>query len=348
MRTAIVLFNLGGPDSLQSVRPFLQNLFSDPAIIGAPTLIRLPLAWWIAKRRTPKAQGIYAEMGGKSPINEQTDQQARALEAQLGEEYKVFYTMRYWHPMSDEVALAVTHYNPDRIILLPLYPQFSTTTTGSSFADWQRAATKAGLEAPTQYLCCYPQHPRFIQAHAELLRDAIAQSRAQNQQMPRILFSAHGLPEKIIAAGDPYQQQVEATTQAVVSALVDALNIPELDFSICYQSRVGPLKWIGPSTEDEITRAGADKKPIILTPIAFVSEHSETLVELDIEYRELAEHAGVLDYIRVPALSSHPLYIQAMAEMIKTYEGGATLCRADGKTPCQNAAQCPHTTRNAA
>jgi ferrochelatase len=311
-KTAIILMNLGGPDSQEAVRPFLFNLFNDPAIIGAPKLIRLAIATLISRRRAPVAANIYAEMGGKSPILEQTEAQAQALAAALHEDghVKIFTCMRYWHPMSDEVVQQVKSYAPDHIILLPLYPQFSTTTSRSSLQDWWRAAKEGGIgNIPTTDICCYFDQQSFINAHGALLRDVLF--RLSERTRPRVLFSAHGLPEKIIKAGDPYQWQVEQTAERIVKLL----RFDQLDYVVCYQSRVGPLKWIGPSTTDEIERAGRDGVPIVLVPIAFVSEHSETLVELDIEYKELAHEKGVPEYYRIPALTTHPYFIEALREL---------------------------------
>ena len=310
-KTAIVLLNLGGPDSLEAVQPFLFNLFNDPAIIGAPKLIRLMIARLISRRRAPIAQKIYQEMGGKSPIFEQTEAQANALTASLADDgnVKVFICMRYWHPMSDAVVQQVKEYAPDHVILLPLYPQFSTTTSRSSLQDWWRAAKDAGLDVPTTDICCYADQQSFINAHGALLREVLFN--LSKDARPRVLFSAHGLPEKIIKGGDPYQWQVEQTAMRIVQLLM----FDGLDYKVCYQSRVGPLKWIGPSTVEEIERAGSDKVPVILVPIAFVSEHSETLVELDIEYKELAHEVGVPEYYRIPALTTHPYFIEGLREL---------------------------------
>lgn len=307
-KTAVILFNLGGPDSLKAVRPFLFNLFFDKAILRVPLPLRLFLATLISSTRHKKAQGIYAQMGGRSPIVHETEKQALALESALKEhgEYKTFIVMRYWHPRAKDVMKKVKIYAPEKIILLPLYPQFSTTTTQSSLDEWNKEAKKAGLVSPTKTICCYPTHPEFIAAHAALIKEKMMGDNV------RILFSAHGLPEQIIEAGDPYQWQVEQT----VAAVVKNLSVQNLDYAICYQSRVGRLKWIGPSTEDEIGRAGADGKNIVLVPIAFVSEHSETLVELDIEYRHMAETKGVKAYTRVPTLSVHQGYIHTLKQLV--------------------------------
>lgn len=310
-KRAVVLFNLGGPDGSQAVRPFLFNLFNDPAIIGAPMPIRWLLAQLISRRRAPVAREIYQQIGGKSPLLELTQAQARALEDALSSEEgetRVFICMRYWHPMSAQTAVDVKAFDPDEVVLLPLYPQYSTTTTGSSLADWHRAAAKAGLSAPTRSLCCYATEPGWIKAQADLTEQAM---KALDTPY-RVLFSAHGLPKKIVDAGDPYQWQVDQTAMAVV----DALALDGLDWAVCYQSRVGPLQWIGPSTEDELARAALDGKAVVVVPIAFVSEHSETLVELDIEYRELALAKGVPDYIRVPAVGTHAQFIGGLADLI--------------------------------
>ena len=307
MKIAIILFNLGGPDALDAVQPFLRNLFSDPAIISLPAWLRLPLARLIAARRTPKARAIYEKIGGGSPILGQTEAQARALEEALGSEHewRGYVCMRYWHPMTERVVQSVKRFAPARIVLLPLYPQFSTTTTASSFNAWKKAAD---FKTPTVEIESYPTEPGFIRASVELVKQGLAEA---GDGPKRVLFSAHGLPEKVIKRGDPYQRQVEQTAAAIAGHLDGA------DWSVCYQSRVGPLKWIGPPTEAEIRRAAADGKSIVLYPLSFVSEHSETLVELDIEYRHLAEQAGVPKYVRVPTVGTHPQFIHGLANLVR-------------------------------
>ena len=309
-KTAVVLLNLGGPDSPAAVRPFLVNLFSDPAIIGAPAPIRWVLARFIAARRAKLASRIYAHLGGGSPLLANTEVQAAALEKDLGQGFKVFISMRYWAPRAAETAAAVRAWGAEQVILLPLYPQFSTATSASSVADWRRAGKSSGLDAPTSALCCYPAAVGFIEAVADLTEPLLADARRAGPA--RVLFSAHGLPEKIIARGDPYQWQVEASAAAVA----DRLDLSANEWQVCYQSRVGPLKWIGPSTEAEIARAGAEKTAVVVVPIAFVSEHSETLVELDIEYAELARKAGVPSYLRVPTVGTHEKFIACLARLV--------------------------------
>lgn len=340
MRKAVILFNLGGPDRPDAIRPFLFNLFSDPAILRVPYPIRMALAYFLARRRAGPAAAIYEQLGGKSPLLENTQAQARALETALadGGETRVFIAMRYWHPMSEEVAQAVKQFDPDQIILLPLYPQWSTTTTASSIGVWNSAARSAGLNKPTRILCCYPTEPGFVTAIADLVRAGIAEAAAHGR--PRILFSAHGLPKKIVEAGDPYQWQCERTA----AAIVESLGIADLDWINCYQSRVGPLEWIGPSTDSEIERAGRDGVPVVIVPIAFVSEHSETLVEIEIEYRHLARERGVPYFVRVPTVGTAPAFIDGLANLVRKIVSGACgLCSEDGGRLCPNEFQgCPH------
>lgn len=335
-KTAVVLFNLGGPDSQAAVKPFLFNLFKDPAIIRLPLLPRYLLARLISARRAAKARDIYARMGGRSPILPQTAAQAAALKRSLGaDDYRVLIAMRYWHPFSDEAARAAKEWGAERVVLLPLYPQFSTTTTGSSLPDWRRAAEKAGLHVPMAAIGCYPDEPGFIAAQTALLRESLAQVEAAGGHGPiRILFSAHGLPKKIVRDGDPYQMQVERS----VAAVLRQLNRPELDTQICYQSRVGPLEWLGPSTDAEVERAARDGCSILVVPITFVSEHSETLVELDIEYAELARLHGAKDYVRVPTVGTQPEFIAGLARLVRHSEifDGQPRC-GSGERPCGNA-----------
>jgi protoporphyrin/coproporphyrin ferrochelatase len=311
-RTAVVLMNLGGPDSLAAVAPFLFNLFKDPAIIRLPAPLRLPLAWLIARGRVRTARDIYARLGGGSPLLANTEAQARALEAALGDRHRCFIAMRYWHPTSAAAARAVAEWAPDEIVCLPLYPQFSTTTTASSLAEWRHAAARHGLTLPTRSVCCYPIDSGFIDAVAGLIRTVLDRA-AGAGRTPRLLLSAHGLPQRIVDAGDPYPAQVEMTARAIVAALA----LPDLDWRVCFQSRVGPLKWIGPSTDAEIRRAGADCVPLVVTPISFVSEHSETLVELDLDYRRIAEASGVPAYHRVPTVGAEPGFIAALAQLVR-------------------------------
>ncbi|KAG4075039.1 hypothetical protein HA402_006390, partial [Bradysia odoriphaga] len=260
--------------------------------------------------RESTAQKIYEEIGGKSPILENTEMQVEALELLLNKdknhEYKVFICMRYWHPFADEVIQSVKQFGPDEVILLPLYPQYSTTTTLSSTEDWQKNAKKHGLKCNTKIIDHYHNNEDFIAAHAELI--AKYYQLASKIGKPRVLFSAHSLPLSVIKKGDPYAAQVEETARLIVKKL--AIN--NLDWLVCYQSKIGPVKWLEPSTENELSRAKADRVPVVITPIAFVSEHSETLVELDIEYKEIIKDGY---YFRVPTLSISPLFIKCLADL---------------------------------
>ena len=320
-RVAVVLFNLGGPDGPDAVRPFLYNLFKDPAIISVPALLRYPLAALISTRREASAQANYNIMGGASPLLPETQKQAAALDAALADArpdltVKSFIAMRYWKPFADQTAKEVAAFAPDEIVLLPLYPQFSTTTTASSLADWAKTYSGPGR---TRTVCCYPTAQGLIAAHADKIRQTWID--AGRPAKVRLLFSAHGLPEKVIKGGDPYQAQIEATA-AAVAALVPELS----DWRVCYQSRVGPMKWIGPSTVEEIHAAGEQGVGLLITPIAFVSEHIETLVELDHEYAELAEQQGVVPYLRAPALGVEQGFIDTLAATVTrslTRDGGA-------------------------
>jgi protoporphyrin/coproporphyrin ferrochelatase len=335
-RIAVVLLNLGGPDGPSSVKPFLFNLFNDPAIIGLPGLLRTAIARLISSRRETSAQANYAYMGGGSPLLPGTKDQARALEAALSDRLSAdtihtFIAMRYWHPMTHEVAAEVEAWAPDEIVLLPLYPQFSTTTTASSLKIWRETYRGPGT---SRTICCYPQSTGWVEAQANLIREGLA---AAGDHPVRVLFSAHGIPESLVTKkGDPYAEQVESGCRAIAEAL--GLG----DWSLCYQSRVGPMKWLGPSTPEALEQAAKDGVGVVLVPIAFVSEHIETLVELDIEYAELAHEAGITPYIRVPTVSVAPDFIQGLAEgVIDALGRGGTApwgpgCQAMWKAcPCQ-------------
>ena len=320
MKTAIVLMNLGGPLAREDIPPFLFNFFMDKNIIAAPLPIRFLLAKYISwSRSRGAADSSYKALGYKSPLLENTQAQADALQKILGNACKVFISMRYWHPLAPETAKQVAAYQPDKIILLPLYPQFSTTTVKSSFESWDSAAQNIGLNVPTYRLCCYPKNDGFIAASAALIAAALKQAPSGT----RLLFSAHGLPEKIIRDGDPYQWQCEQTARAIV----DRLALPGLDWEICYQSRVGPLKWIGPSTDAALEKAAREGKNVLVYPHAFVSEHVETLVEIEEEYREKAQHLGIAWFGRVPTVSIHADFIKGLAQEVQALENRQGACQ---------------------
>jgi len=311
MKKAVILFNLGGPDKLESVEPFLFNLFNDPAIISIPSIFRYPLAKLISKRRAPIAKNIYKKIGNKSPILELTLDQAKSLEKNLSGkgEYKCFVVMRCWQPRASDVIDKVKEYNPEEIILLPLYPQYSASTSGSSINEWNDLCKKENYKVKTKTICCYPTENNFIKSHINLIKKTIKTLENNNF---KLLFSAHGLPESKIKKGDPYQWQVEETVKEIMSKL----SSENIDYVISYQSRVGPMKWIRPSTDAVIIKHSKENKGIVIVPVAFISEHSETLVELDIEYKKLAEKNGCTFYKRVPALGTEENFINGLAELV--------------------------------
>jgi ferrochelatase len=335
-RVAVVLFNLGGPDRLEAVEPFLFNLFNDPAIIGLPRGIRYVVARLIAARRKRTATEIYRRLGGGSPLRQNTEQQGEALAEHLrrrGVDARVFVCMRYWHPMSEEVARQVAAFAPEETVLLPLYPQFSTTTTGSSVDDWRRWASKVGRRWVERSVCCYPTNPGFIAAQVRRVREAIGS--AALPPRVRFLFSAHGLPQRIVDRGDPYVWQVRQTVEAVAKAL----DLAASDYTICYQSRVGPVRWTGPQLREELVRAGKDGVGVVVVPVSFVSEHSETLVELDIEYRRVAGENKVPGYLRIPAVGVTEEFVKGLADLVEMVLGNAEqiggICgAANGKRMC--------------
>lgn len=314
---AVVLFQLGGPDSLEAVRPFLYNLFRDPDIIDIPGGLfgRTLLAKLISSLRSSAVGKHYKEIGGKSPILELTNQQAVALEHSLAREgfsARVFVAMRYWHPLTEEAIASIQNGSFDRIILLPLYPQFSKATTYSSLNEWNRQAQRFGLTLPTQLICCYPNHPQMIDAFVEQINVAYRRFGTQSQEEIDLLFSAHGVPLQFIERGDPYQLQIEETVRHIVER--GKWRSPHF---LCYQSKVGPQQWLGPSLLETIERrANAGRKRLLIAPIAFVTEHIETLHEINIEAREHAAELGVEQFEMMPALNCHPKFIACLTDLV--------------------------------
>ena len=317
-RTAVVLFNLGGPDSLSAVQPFLLSLFSDPAILTMGQPMRYLLARLISRRRAPAAREIYARMGGRSPLLDNTIDQGRALADALLPfgDIRVYIAMRYWHPRAEDTAAAVRRFDPERVILLPLYPQFSTTSTGSSLKDWADAAARVGLTRPTTAICCFPTHPGFVKP---LAAETAALIRKVADAGPvRILLSAHGLPQRVIRRGDPYQWQVESTAAALTAAAEPLIaDLPKVEWRVTYQSRATPEKWLKPDTAVEIRNAAKAGRALVVVPVAFVSEHSETLVELDEEYAEIARRHGAAAYVRTATVGTAPEFIGGLTELIR-------------------------------
>ena len=342
-KKAIILFNLGGPKKPEDVKEFLFNLFNDKAIIALPSFFRKILAWIIAKRRTPYAQAIYHHLGGGSPLLALTQNQAEALEKKMNngqESYKIFVAMRYFHPLIKEVVEEVKNYGPDSIILLPLYPHFSTTTTGSSLTEWNKYAK--ALAIPTKTICCYPRALDFITAHVELIRSYYEEASKLHDKI-LLVFSAHGLPKKIIKKGDPYEWQIHET----IKHIIEKLKVT--DHILCYQSKVGPMEWLGPSIDEALDKAAQEQKAVVVVPIAFVSEHSETLVELDIMYQEIAQKLTIPGYFRVPALGVHDAYIQELVNLVRCAEKNASgsVISSEGERICpKEFTACPCSTNN--
>lgn len=316
-RVGVLLLNLGGPDELEDVGPFLFNLFSDPEIIRIPfTSLQRPLAWLISTRRTKKSQENYKKIGGGSPLRRITEAQGMALQEKLqqkGQNVNVYVGMRYWHPYTEEAIVRIKRDNIDRVVILPLYPQFSISTSGSSFRLleklWQEDPALSRIEytvIPSWY-----QQPKYLEAMAELIAKELDQF--ANPDEAHIFFSAHGVPVSYVEeAGDPYQKEIEECT----ALIMQTLNRPNAH-TLAYQSRVGPVEWLKPYTEDAIEELGAQGvKNMAVVPISFVSEHIETLEEIDIEYREVAEKAGIHNFRRVSAPNTHPLFIESLTDLV--------------------------------
>jgi len=316
-RVGVLLLNLGGPDKLEDVGPFLFNLFADPEIIRLPfPWLQKPLAWLISTRRTKTSQENYRQIGGGSPLWQITEAQAQALQEQLrvkGQEVQVYVGMRYWHPFTEEAIARIKRDGIDRLVILPLYPQFSISTSGSSF----RLLQKIWLEDPKLERIEYTvipswyKQPGYIQAMVQLIAQELDQF--PHPDSVHIFFSAHGVPRSYVEeAGDPYQQEIEECT----ALIMQTLNRPN-PHTLAYQSRVGPVEWLQPYTEDAIKELGAQGvKDLVVVPISFVSEHIETLQEIDIEYREVAEESGIHNFRRVPALNTNPVFIEAIADLV--------------------------------
>lgn len=312
--TAVVLFNLGGPDSLENVRPFLYNLFSDPDIFRFPLafISQRLFASLASRRRTAEAQANYAAIGGKSPILKNTQKQADALQQALGDDsYSVFICMRYWHPMTAEVITTLKREGYEQVILLPLYPQYSTTTTGSSVNEFRRHCRKQHYRPVIKTIDPWYGQDDYQLAMVESIKSAAEKLPDSNPESIHLLFSAHGLPQKIVDDGDPYEKQIQATYEA----MCQRLQWPHT--SLCYQSRVGPLPWLQPYIQDVLKKlAEKGAKQILVYPVAFVSDHVETLYELGMQYAELAGSLGIPHYHVVPALNDHPLLINALRQLV--------------------------------
>lgn len=309
-RHAVVCFNLGGPNTSEEIEFFLKNLLTDRYVMPLPSPLRTWFGSWIARRRTPVAKEIYAQIGGASPLLKHSLAQANALNDVLGHDfYKVFMAMRHGHPLIEEVVPCVQQYNPAQITLLPLYPQYSFTTTASAFAQWNMVTKKLNWHCPTHQICCYPTLHGLISYYAQ----AIEKYALLFEHMPQILFTAHGIPQYLVRKGDPYVHQVTQTVQAIMQSLPKKF---QNRYKLAYQSRLGPLKWTEPYLTHEIKRAGAMQHSLLVVPISFTQEHVETWVELDIEMHHLAQKSGVPEWHRIPTVQQHDAFIDDLAQLV--------------------------------
>ncbi|MEI6379334.1 MAG: ferrochelatase [Cyanobacteriota bacterium ELA615] len=316
-RIGVLLLNLGGPERIQDVRPFLYNLFSDPEIIRLPfPILQKPLAWLIATSRRKKSEENYRLIGGGSPLRKITEQQAQSLQTFLqsnGQPVKVYIGMRYWHPFTEEAIAQIKADQISQVVILPLYPQFSISTSGSSFRVLEEMWNKDPHLGEINYtlIPSWYDNPGYLSAMARLIKQELVHF--EQPDSVQIFFSAHGVPQSYVEeAGDPYQSEIENCTKLIMRHL----NLPN-PYNLAYQSKVGPVEWLKPYTEDAIRELGEKGiKDLLVIPISFVSEHIETLEEIDIEYREIAHEAGITNFRRVPALNSDPNFIKALADLV--------------------------------
>jgi ferrochelatase len=326
-RVGVLLLNLGGPERIQDVGPFLYNLFSDPEIIRLPNqALQKPLAWLISTLRSGKSKEAYRSIGGGSPLRRITEQQARELQSTLrqrGVEATSYVAMRYWHPFTESAVADIKADGIEEVVVLPLYPQFSISTSGSSFRELQRLrqADPAFRSLPIRCIRSWYDHPGYVDAMAGLIARQIEASDDPSQA--HVFFSAHGVPKSyVVEAGDPYQKEIEACTILIMKRLEELLGHTNPQ-TLAYQSRVGPVEWLKPYTEDALQELGEQKvKDLVVVPISFVSEHIETLEEIDIEYREIATEAGVTNFRRVQALDTDPTFIAGLADLVQQAMAG--------------------------
>ena len=326
-KVGVLLLNLGGPERIQDVGPFLYNLFSDPEIIRLPNpALQKPLAWLISTLRAGKSQEAYRSIGGGSPLRRITEQQARELQSTLrsrGIEATSYVAMRYWHPFTESAVADIKADGIDQVVVLPLYPHFSISTSGSSFRELQRLrqADAAFASLPLRCIRSYYDHPGYIDSMARLIACEI--QACSDQPSAHVFFSAHGVPKSYVEeAGDPYQREIEACTQLIMDRLAELLGHGN-PHTLAYQSRVGPVEWLRPYTDDALHDLGAaGVKALVVVPISFVSEHIETLEEIDIEYREIATESGISNFRRVPALDTDATFITALSDLVQNALAG--------------------------
>lgn len=318
MSIGVLLFNLGGPEKIADVRPFLYNLFSDPEIIRLPIrAMQKPLAWLISSTRSRKSSAIYEMIGGGSPLRRITDEQAAALREELkqrGIDAKVYVGMRYWHPFTNEALERIKRDRIKELIILPLYPQFSVSTTGSSTKELVALFEKYGgmRNIRRRYITYWHTHDAYLNAMAEQIKEEIKKFPDPNPRNVHLVFSAHSVPQSYIERGDPYLRHIEETVKLVSKKLGNKNPV-----HLCFQSKVGPVKWLEPATDQmlrDLKKQGVDQ--VLMIPVSFVSEHIETLYELDILYKKLAEEIGIKAYRRVPAFNTLPSFISALADLV--------------------------------
>jgi len=314
--TGVLVLQMGGPVNTRMVRPFLYRMLSDRAIMAMSGVFRVPLAGLIALTRAPKVKRQYDSIGGGSPIVDTSLRQAAALEEALlkaGRPLPVALGNRYASPDIGEAVGKLASMGLKRLIVLPLYPQYSETTTGSAFKEVRRAVQTLAPDLELREVRDYPDHRGYAAAMAETLQGALESLSLRSRRKARILFSAHGLPVRYVEAGDPYPQRVAATVQAVIGAMPG--QVP--DHVTCFQSRVGPVEWLTPKTEDSLAEAAKDgMEAVVLVPVTFVSDHLETLYEMDIIYRDMAVSLGIGEFVRAPALNESPAFIEALVEIV--------------------------------
>ncbi len=317
-RVGVLLFNLGGPDTLEDVRPFLFNLFADPDIIRLPWRgLQKPLAWFISTQRYKKSRGYYEKIGGGSPLRKITDQQARALEGALasrGTSVRAYVGMRYWNPFIEEALEEIRRDQITHLIVLPLYPQFSVSSTGSSLNRMIALAGKDGQNLPrTSVICRWENDENYITALTASISETLTRFPDQGPSHAHIVFSAHSVPVRYITEGDPYLDQTKRTVELVMERLGK-----DRPHTLSFQSKVGPVEWLTPATDETIRKLAREGvSQLVLVPVSFVSEHSETLYEMDILYRDVANEAGIKHYLRVPAMNCREDFIAALANLVE-------------------------------
>ena len=315
-RTAVLLLNMGGPDSLEAVRPFLRNLFSDPAIIGLPAALRKPLAALLSARRARKVIPRYGLIGGRSPIGTITLDQAKAISQALGQDFgPVLPAFSYWHPFIADAVSEAARTDANDLIALSLYPQYCQATTGSCLEDLSMNLPGTPFENSIRIIDSWSTHPSYLEALTGTVKKALSRIPEGLEGDTVVLFSAHGVPESLIESGDPYLEQTLATVKGVMDRLGDR------EYHVAFQSRLGPVKWLQPSLPDKLKElSGKGAPPLVIVPVSFVSDHIETLYELDIQHKEIAKDLGFTIYERAPALNTRPDFIAALAELIRSSE----------------------------